>query len=537
LGFGVGLHIGPLGEDYHWIDMLQRGPGAEAARLLWSFDYRNPLSPWWYIAARDLILNLDAGLLVLRYAIATLLAFSSYLLVITIAGRRARPFALGLAVLILFWMANRYPDHVVWNFQGALAASILTVATYARFLTHRRQPCHLYAASLVLWFIAFATYTVQCGAVLAIGYLALRDALSQSTGRSFILPRLGRAATDIVPYVVLFGLFILIWQTTMGPLADDIALQFHASALFGSLREGLSGDVLLFYLWALNSPHRLAFVAAAAACSGLAFLALQLRGVWSKEDVPGITGTALLDLVSVIACLALPTVLLESSSTLWAPGTRWPMIYQVTTPAFLLALVSAVAFGLPRSVRAPLFWNGAVALAIGIGALFSLGHNRVQNAFVTNETFVRNSIRNLIPEDRACGRSSPKQVLLMLEDNSRLWWRSGDVLSPTIARVWFHGADISFRLVPWAPPLEDAWRPWWRIRFGLDSEGIGNAKVGGGTLSYDQVAILEVRDGTARRIRHLERQDLRNWDVDWARETPIDLSSPLCPTSPDQLVR
>jgi hypothetical protein len=59
--------------------------------------------------------------------------------------------------------------------------------------------------------------------------------------------------------------------------------------------------------------------------------------------------------------------------------------------------------------------------------------------------------------------------------------------------------------------------------------------VGGGTVPYDQVAILEVHDGKSRRITHLDRQDVGNWDVNWARETPIDLSSQVC--RPGQLVR
>ena len=78
LGFGVGFDVFPIGEDNNWIDMLQRGRGAEAARLFWAIDHRNPLSPWWYIAARPIILGFDAGLLALRYAIAALLAFAAY---------------------------------------------------------------------------------------------------------------------------------------------------------------------------------------------------------------------------------------------------------------------------------------------------------------------------------------------------------------------------------------------------------------------------------------------------------------------------
>jgi hypothetical protein len=49
LGYGVGFNIFPIGEDNHWIDILRRGQGADAARLLWAIDNRNPLSPWWYI--------------------------------------------------------------------------------------------------------------------------------------------------------------------------------------------------------------------------------------------------------------------------------------------------------------------------------------------------------------------------------------------------------------------------------------------------------------------------------------------------------
>ena len=59
LGFGAGLDISPIGEDYTWIDMLRRGDGTDAARLFWAIDHRNPLSPWWYIAARNIILNFD----------------------------------------------------------------------------------------------------------------------------------------------------------------------------------------------------------------------------------------------------------------------------------------------------------------------------------------------------------------------------------------------------------------------------------------------------------------------------------------------
>src|SRR5262249_50167640 len=100
LGLGAGLDLSPIGDDYSWIDMLRRGDGADAARLFWAIDHRNPLSPWWYIAARNIILNFDFGLLALRYGMAAVLAISTYYMVLMVAGRQARIFALGLATSV-----------------------------------------------------------------------------------------------------------------------------------------------------------------------------------------------------------------------------------------------------------------------------------------------------------------------------------------------------------------------------------------------------------------------------------------------------
>lgn len=540
LGFGLGFHIGPIGEDYNWIDMLQRGPGAQAARLLWAFDFRNPLSPWWYIAARDFILHFDPGLLVLRYATAAVLALSSYLLVILVAGLRARPFALALAVLILLWMPNRYTDQIIWNFQGALAASILSVAAYAQFIGKERRFYHLYGLSLLLWFLAFATYTIQCGAVVAIGYLALRQAFSPTLDDDFValLPlvrRLGRAVLDVVPYVVLFGLFLLIWQTTMGPLADAIPMKFSAVALLRSLKEGVwNEDFAIFYDRVRSVTNPWIFVTAAGLGAGVLFWVLRWRERAVGEIAPGLGWGTLIDVLIVFASLAVPTILLESSSQTWGPGTRWPMIYQVTTPLALLVMIAIAALLISRtrpSWTSP-FWNGTVALTAGVGVLFSLADNWVQNAIVRNETFIRESINRLVAEDLAAGHGAPTQVLLMLDKPNRLWWRSSDILSPTIARVWFKNLDTSFRLVPWFS-MTGPWASWWQIRLGSDAEGVGNAKVWGGTVPYKKIDVLLVTERTARRLVQFDQKDLTGFDIDWARQQPVRLAgvsdSELCP--------
>jgi hypothetical protein len=518
LGFGAGFDVFPIGEDNTWVDILQRGAGAEAARLFWAHDHRNPLSPWWYIAARGIILHFDAGLLALRYAMAVVLAAATYCMVVTVAGRRARAFALAVAIVIVFWMANRFPDQIIWNFHGALAASLLSIAAYARFIGEGRRHHLLYALSLLLWFIAFATYTIQCGAVLAIGYLAFRRAPGRPLGRA------RAAALETIPYLGLFALFLAVWQTTMGPLTPFLSFHFGFAALLQSLREGiLSSDLALFYGRAVSSPGRLAFAAGAVACGGLAYLALRWRERSAKEEAPGIDRRGLLDVLVVVALIAAPTVALESGSDLWVPGLRWPMIYQLTTPILMLGATAALLALAPPLWCARL-WNGAVALLVTAGALFSLGCNGLQVEISASEKFIRDSMRCLVAEDLAAGLKPPKQILLMLEEPNRSLWRWGEILSPTIARAWLHSfGDISFRVVRPPPAPHPDWASWWPIRFGPDAHGADNARVWGATVPYEQLRILLINGRSARRVTRAEYTDFAGYDVDWNREGPITL--------------
>jgi hypothetical protein len=513
LGFGVGFDVFPIGEDNVWIDILRRGPGTEAARLWWAHDYRNPLSPWWYIAARDIILQFDAGLLAMRYAMAVVLAIATYCVVVTVAGRQARGFALAAAVLIVFWIANRFLDQPVWIFHGALAASLLSIATYAWFIEQGRRHYRLYALSLLLWFIALATYTIQCGAVFAIGYLAFR----RGPGRG--LERGRRAALDITPYLVLFGLFLLVWQTTMGSLASLMSLHFRFDAVLRSLRAGLTSDFPLFYERALSSPGLPGFIAGAAVCAVVAYLALRWRDAsLAREDVPG----RLVDVLALVVAVAAPTVALESGSDIWGPGLRWPMIYQVTTPLLMLSGTVALAAMVPARWASRL-WYGAVALFVAVGALFSLGCNRLQVDITASEKFIRDSMLRLIAEDRAAGFKPPTQILLMLDEPHRSLWPWGEILSPTIARVWFRSEDISFRLVRPPPPPYPEWASWWPIRFGPDAVGVSNVKAWGGSLPYERMRILSISGHNARRLTRAERTDFAGYDVEWDRDGPITL--------------
>src|SRR5262245_36510098 len=373
--------------------------------------------------------------------------------------------------------------------------------------------------------------------MLAVAYLALRRSLiAPAGGKPAVIRGLLASVAETAPYAALFALFLLIWQTTIQPAAANaISLQFTWPGFLASLREGLwSSDLRAFYARVADSPDIVAMLVATALCSTIAFCALLFRRRWPGTDAEVIELPQLVDVLVVLACVAAPTVALESSSSVWMPGTRWPMIYQVTTPALLLAIAALLLIMLARpGLRRYCLWSTAVADFVGVGAAFSLAHNQWQEEITANEKFVRDGLFRLIAEDFASGRKPPLQILIMLDEKSRGRWRSSDTLSPVIARVWLKRDDISFRLVPWYPTPADVWASWWPVQFGPDSEGVTSAKLWGGVTPYENLRILDIKGDTAQRISIADRDAFRGWEVKWQRSGPISLPQPraFCPVT------
>jgi hypothetical protein len=180
------------------------------------------------------------------------------------------------------------------------------------------------------------------------------------------------------------------------------------------------------------------------------------------------------------------------------------------------------------------FWIAAVSAAVGVGAAFSLAQNQEQVEITKNEKFVRESLMRLVAEEFAAGRKPPLQVLVMLDESYRPRW-SSDTLSPAMGRVWLQRDDISFRLGNWAPAPSSFLAPLWRIRFGPDSEGVGNGKLWGESVPYDRLRILEIKRHAARRISVADQDVFKGLEVEWQRTGAIILPEaggvPFCPVT------
>jgi hypothetical protein len=171
---GVGFHIHPLGEDREMIRLMANYPGFEMHRHFWTaLESRNPLAPWWYQAFSPLIFLLPEGLYLLRKLVDLFLAGSVYLLVDQICRARLPKFALACGVLVLFWNFSGYVEQILWITCLAFGLSMLSVYFYCRYLDSGRATADYFVISLLLFFVALATYSIQCGVPIAVFLLGL----------------------------------------------------------------------------------------------------------------------------------------------------------------------------------------------------------------------------------------------------------------------------------------------------------------------------------------------------------------------------
>ncbi|MBV9672938.1 MAG: hypothetical protein JO076_08975, partial [Verrucomicrobia bacterium] len=273
LNSGIGFHIRPLAEDREWIRLVQKYSGIEMVRQFWeTLEKRNPLAPWLYQAFTPLIFLMPEGLYLLRKLVDLFMAASVYLLIDQISRGRIPKLALACGVLVLFWNFSGYQEQILWIMLISFGLSILSVYFYCRYLDSGRAKADYIVISLVLFFVALATYSIQCGVPLAVFLLSLFR--RQETGWRLSSAVWG-AVKDTFFFGILFVLFIQIWMTTSVPLENDFRLapgqvlkQFRTSVsnfvwhidttfIVNSLRQhwpmwlivaGMSACAILFYL-------------------------------------------------------------------------------------------------------------------------------------------------------------------------------------------------------------------------------------------------------------------------------------------------
>jgi hypothetical protein len=527
-GFPVSFDVWPMGEDRNWLSWMQRADGSGIAQQFWQMNDRNPVSPWWYVVFKPLIMAHDSGIILTRYLMSLLCGVASYLCIRGVGGYGARWFALATGILCAVFTANGYIDNIHWNFIGALSMSLLCVWAYTRFLDSGRTALHWYGISVVLWFFALSSYTLQSGAVLAIGYLAY--ASPQNGSRHLFnapVARVGRAIQDCLAYFGVFAIFLLIWKTTASPsMAPYYSTQFSFSQLLQSASFAIwHMDYPVYSIWAGRTlslkTGLLTFFVLAAAMYVIVRLALRSDEGQSRPTV--LCGRSAFDILVVGFCLVLPTILVEASSTVWGPGTRWRMVHQFWVPLYAAAVLAVAYLVIARISGRRLadgrLWAALVGLAAAGLIAVNFGHNKVQMLATATEKNLRNEMAQILAQELGV-----KHFIVKMEPGAS--WISLDVMSPTYAKTFFPKRDITLRIIPAVEAPDPAWAPWWKIQFKRNDEGIGNANIRGGTVPYAEARILAFDGAKARSLQGATADEFAGLAVAWERDQPLPSGNP-----------
>ncbi|MEO8401139.1 MAG: hypothetical protein ABI597_04990 [Gammaproteobacteria bacterium] len=341
-----GLIVYPSGEDFTWMRYVQPNVQYSLHHSWWALASRNPLAPWWYWLVSPLILKYPWGLYFIRKLVDLFLAISTLLMVNELLKNRRPWIAVWTAILVLVWNFSAYLEQVLLIMLISIGFSILSIYFYLVYLRTDRMQHGYLIASLITFFIALGTYTLQCGTPLAIIAISLIDAINRPT-LADRKKALKDTVIDILGYGFLFVLFILIWVTTSGPTSDFFEL--HPSLFIHNFLPSIK-----YFIWHQNTTtlyhsiikHWHAWVIILVAnLFALLFSKLALFRQMRIEYISNARRESLSLLLPLLVLLAIsmPTLILESTSNMWGPGLRSEMMQQIFNPlAYLFTILLCI---------------------------------------------------------------------------------------------------------------------------------------------------------------------------------------------------
>jgi hypothetical protein len=509
LGRNFGFNVWWGGETRNWVSILQDGPGSAAARLFWQLDSRNPLSPWWYIPFRDFILNTRSAFLVLHLGTSLLLGVASYLAVVGVTHGRGRLFGVSLGVLAAVFLTSTKIDSIHWNFIGALACSLLSVWAFAEFLNSERSKPAWLVWSVVLWLVAVQTYTIQSGAMLAVGFLSFTQE-GRFYGGKHLAKRVLRAVLDMLPYAVTLLMFVLVWRTSTSTAITETTNSPDPNLMLQSLAQGIWHQSIAHYaVWARQLGPGVTVGVLVTAIPLLTLTQMFVSGGVVVDGTPiQVTDLGRVFLVGV--CLVIPTVVLESTSTWFPPGTRWIMVLQFWLPLLLLSALALVVIFLPGHVVRLWTWRFATAALAAGAILLTLAWNQVLVHVTAGERAFMTELERIVTEDKIAGAEFPRHYLVRLASGGSV---PSDWVSRAYTKTEFGEFGLTtFRYLSTPSPFQ--------VKFHPDHvENPESARPG--TTPYSRVGILAWNGTRLTRTPRADRAAFDGLPVEWKRSDPL----------------
>jgi hypothetical protein len=222
----------------------------------------------------------------------------------------------------------------------------------------------------------------------------------------------------------------------------------------------------------------------------------------------------LVAVLTVFCALATPTLLLESTTAIWSPGTRSRMFQQGFQPVIYLSILFLVTEYLFRrtergieSVR-----NIGIALLCAVGVVLGLEFNRQLSEQTLFERKLETGLKQVLP---VLGK--PTHFVVKMKGMKFGVWDSGCAWSmPSL----FAETAYSSNAV-WLDPVYEgepkASKP---VTFGSDQQGIYSPE-SGGWIPYQDVVLLEFDGQKVTRLTSIDRETFSGYGALYAREKPL----------------
>lgn len=524
----VGAHFGfkvwALGEDRVWLSLIQGMPEKSLAHGWWATNDRNPLSAWWWLAISPFVRYSNWALYFIRKCFDPILAVCIFLLLDQLGRKKYQTFAFSVSVIVLLWNFSQYHESVLWDMLGALALTLLTLLFYCRYVDSNRSNGSDLALAMLCYLIAISTYTIQSGAVIGIAVLAFYRKPSQVP--FLISDRIKKTINDTAYFLTIFIVYNCIWYTVNrnSGVYYKFNLSLFLTQISDSLRQFLfhpSYSIFINKIW--KSWSMSAIVATwLSTFLILCFILFKCNSrMLSNTDDDDATRIPLGWVVMILLSISLPTILLESTSNIWVPGTRSLMIQQIWQPLLYVSFIFILAHFLSYFFRKSkkIITLTGVAFLGATTFLVGLDYN---HRLVLRTAYQRNLVAEIKKLGLPHSPSNQPAFLVKFTDPSNDDLNSISVPITMFSATVFRNSDVTLR-----PLVSFDWAgffPYWKVSLGNDQEGATNVRTLGDTriTPYKNLWIVFF-DGKKITIpEKIEQMDLKGLQVIWNRNEPIN---------------
>lgn len=222
-------------------------------------------------------------------------------------------------------------------------------------------------------------------------------------------------------------------------------------------------------------------------------------------------------IITILLAIAVPTIIVESTSSLWYPGSRSLMMQQVWQPLLYVSIIFLFANVLPikNTKRKQQLTLLAVAVLGAIVVVIGLNYNHRLVIRTQYQKTLAQGLKQLhIPAN-----ISPYFLVKITTNNPDI--NTIPVLQAIYGQSMLHQDNVLLRVFSSEPNPEHA--SFWRISFGPDNKGVINAGPIGDKrpIPYKNIWVVFFDGKKVWVPGIIDKKDFVGLQVDWKRDGPI----------------